>query len=322
MTESRPAGAPRIYGDVAELLAGATERSLVAEAAGKSGATLERIMIDGRHYMLKHLDLGEDWTMRASGCLRGAPFALWERGILARLPDCFNQPIVGVLREDRTGPPPAGGCALLMRDVTPWLVPVTDMPIPLDQHAGSSGTWPLCTPRSGTAAVSSMSSRPCIATWSYRHGWPRRRQPSGSDPPGAAAGRQGLAAAGSGGAGCRGRGDPAGAGSGPAGGRPGQHPAHLRAQQLETRQSRYRRRGRTVHTRLGTARAWRGASDLAWYLAINCRRLPQSKEASIGAYRAALEAAGSILSPGGNVSWRCRCWAPGPVRMGEGARRL
>ena len=28
-------------------------------------------------------------------------------------------------------------------------------------------------------------------------------------------------------------------------------------------------------------------SDLAWYLAINCRRLPQSKEASIAAYRAA-----------------------------------
>jgi hypothetical protein len=39
----------------------------------------------------------------------------------------------------------------------------------------------------------------------------------------------------------------------------------------------------------------RGAplSDLAWYLAINCRRLPQSKEASIAAYREALEAAAS-----------------------------
>jgi hypothetical protein len=35
----------------------------------------------------------------------------------------------------------------------------------------------------------------------------------------------------------------------------------------------------------------RGAalSDLAWYLAINCRRLPQTKEDAIDAYRAALE---------------------------------
>jgi hypothetical protein len=33
-------------------------------------------------------------------------------------------------------------------------------------------------------------------------------------------------------------------------------------------------------------------ADLAWYLAINCRRLPASKEATIAAYRAALESCG------------------------------
>jgi len=38
-------------------------------------------------------------------------------------------------------------------------------------------------------------------------------------------------------------------------------------------------------------------SDLAWYLAINCRRLPQSKEASITAYREALEACGIDTGP-------------------------
>jgi hypothetical protein len=31
------------------------------------------------------------------------------------------------------------------------------------------------------------------------------------------------------------------------------------------------------------------ASDLAWYLAINCRRLPTTKEQTIASYRAALE---------------------------------
>src|ERR1700677_4976580 len=110
----------------------ATERTVLVEAPGKSGATLERVVIGGQDYVLKHLDLARDWTMRASGCLRGAPLVLWERGILSRLPDCFNQPIVGAAPERR-------GCALLMRDVTPWLVPATDAPITPGQHAGLLG---------------------------------------------------------------------------------------------------------------------------------------------------------------------------------------
>ncbi len=76
------------------MLASATSRAPVADAPGKSGATLERLEIDGQRYVLKHLDLASDWTMRASGCLRGAPLELWERGILDRLPGCINQPIV------------------------------------------------------------------------------------------------------------------------------------------------------------------------------------------------------------------------------------
>src|SRR6516225_4390600 len=119
---------------LAELLAGATERTALDEVPGKSGATLERVVIDGQDYVLKHLDLAEDWTMRASGCLRGAPLVLWERGLLSRLPACFNQPIVGAAPEDGGGGRPSGGCAVLMRDVAPWLVPVTDEPIGLDQH--------------------------------------------------------------------------------------------------------------------------------------------------------------------------------------------
>ena len=58
--------------ELADLLMGATERAGLDEAPGKSGASLERVVIDGQAYVLKHLDLGRDWTMRASGCLRGA----------------------------------------------------------------------------------------------------------------------------------------------------------------------------------------------------------------------------------------------------------
>jgi len=61
-----PRGGPaQARRDVAELLAGATERAVLADVPGKSGARMERIVIDGRRYVLKHLDLATDWTMRA-----------------------------------------------------------------------------------------------------------------------------------------------------------------------------------------------------------------------------------------------------------------
>src|SRR5262249_13187109 len=55
--------------------------------------------------------------------------------------------------------------------------------------------------------------------------------------------------------------------------------------------------GRTVI--LDWEQPGRGAalSDLAWYLAINCRRLPESKEDSIERYRAGLEACGVPTGP-------------------------
>jgi hypothetical protein len=51
--------------------------------------------------------------------------------------------------------------------------------------------------------------------------------------------------------------------------------------------------GRTILLDWGenTGRA-PGLFDLAWYLAINCRRLPESKEDAIEHYRAALSALG------------------------------
>jgi hypothetical protein len=122
--------------DLAGLLARATVREPLADAPGKSGARLERVEIDGRRYVLKHLDLAADWTMRASGSLRGVPLELWERGLLSRVPDCINQPIVAVGQTAAAQPArgPAGGCAVLMHDVSRWLVPATDEPISARQH--------------------------------------------------------------------------------------------------------------------------------------------------------------------------------------------
>ena len=281
--------APAVFASVADLIAGATERTSLAEGAGKSGARLERVVIGGQPYVLKHLDLAEDWTMRASGCLRGAPLLAWERGLLARLPACFNQPIVGVAPEDGDGRPPSGGCALLMRDVTPWLVPVTDEPISLDQHlrflrhmAALHAAFWACGSECevvpimhrylelspwlphAEAAVGSAHLVPRLVG----EGWPRLAEIA----PAAAAVVTPLARD------------------------PGPLVEALEGTPQTFVHSNWKldnlgtdAEGRTVV--LDWEQPGRGAplSDLAWYLAINCRRLPQGKEDAIAAYRQALE---------------------------------
>jgi hypothetical protein len=55
--------------------------------------------------------------------------------------------------------------------------------------------------------------------------------------------------------------------------------------------------GRTVVLDWETSGLGTPLSDLAWYLAINCRRLPQPKETSISVYREALEDCGIDTGP-------------------------
>jgi len=281
--------APAVFASVTELIAGATARVAVTEGAGKSGARLERLVIGGQPYVLKHLDLAQDWTMRASGCLRGAPLLAWKRGLLARLPGCFNQPIVGVCRVGGEGKAPAGGCAVLMRDVSPWLVPVTDEPISLDQHlrflrhmaALHAAFWGC---GSECEVVPVMHRYLELSPWLtiaeafvgsghlvprlVGEGWPRLAEVA----PAAAAIVTPLAR------------DP-----GPLVEALADTPqtfvhSNWKLDNLGTDDD-----GRTVV--LDWEQPGRGAplSDLAWYLAINCRRLPHSKEAAIAAYRLALE---------------------------------
>ena len=281
---------PRRYRDVGELIAGATGRTELADAPGKSGASLERVVIGGQDYVLKHLDLAGDWTMRASGCLRGAPLVLWERGILARLPGCLNQPVVGAA-------PEPGGCALLMRDVTRWLVPATDEPIAPDQHARflrhmaalHAEFWDCgsefdvvpamhryleLSPWMAEAEAAAGSSH--LVPKLVGQGWPLLAEVA----PAAAAVVTPLAHD------------------------PGRLVAALAATPQTFVHSNWKLdnlgtddEGRTVL--LDWEQPGRGAalSDLAWYLAINCRRLPQSKEDSIAAYRNALEARGIDTAP-------------------------
>jgi hypothetical protein len=286
-----------VAASVDELLSGATERMPITDGAGKSGARLERVTLAGQQYVLKHMDLADDWTMRISGDLRGAPLTMWERGILARLPECFNQPIVGVAVEPSADAGPSGGCALLMHDVSRWLVPMDDAPIPLAQHLqfmahmaelhatfwGGGSELVMVAPMHRYLELS-----PCMAQTEsalgstqlipqlVARGWPMLADVA----PAAAAVATPLAT----------------------------DPSPLVAALDETPQT-------LVHScwkldNLGTDADGRtvvldwelpglGAPlyDLAWYLAINCRRLPQSKEAAIEAYRLALERQGIDTEP-------------------------
>jgi len=274
--------------DLAGLLRGATERSVVADAPGKSGARLERLVIGGQPYVLKRLDLADDWTMRASGCLRGTPFELWQRGILARLPGCLNQPIVAVDVEPPSAGRPSGGCAVLMHDVAQWLVPATDEPVPAGQHATflrhmaglHAAFWdggaeldvvPVThrylelSPWTAEAELALGSAH--LVPRLVAQGWPRLAAVA------PAAARVVL----------------------PLARDPGPLVEALAATPQTLVHSNWKLdnlgtddQGRTVLLDWEQPGLGAPLSDLAWYLAINCRRLPQSKEDSIAAYRAAL----------------------------------
>lgn len=69
--------------DLAVLLDGVTERTALGADHGKSGARLERVIIGGQPYVLKHLDLGDDWTMPLSARRRwtGCPVTTGGAGL-------------------------------------------------------------------------------------------------------------------------------------------------------------------------------------------------------------------------------------------------
>lgn len=280
---------------VADLLAGATDRRTLA-TAGKSGARLERVRIGGESYVVKYLDLAHDWTMRAAGCLGGGTLALWRQGVLDLLPECLNQPIVGVAHETRHADW-SSTTVLLMRDVGAWLVPTSEKPLEHAHHRGfvrhmaalHAAFWdagPECEVVPSmhrylelspwTAIAESDTSTPPLVPRLIGEGWPRLAAVA----PRAAEVVTPLAW------------DPGPLVAALASTPPTLVHGNWKLDNLGTDPC-----GRTVL--LDWEQPGRGPalSDLAWYLAINCRRLPEPKEVAIDAYRAALERHGIDTAP-------------------------
>src|SRR5687767_3451779 len=113
-----------------ELLAGATERTPMKTTDSKSGALFEQVVIGGERYVVKHFDIASDWLLRTSGDAGCRAVALWELGIYAALPAEIDCAVVGAARV----PGRAYPAALLMRDVSDWLIPEGSVPVSLDDH--------------------------------------------------------------------------------------------------------------------------------------------------------------------------------------------
>jgi Phosphotransferase enzyme family len=271
------------------LLQGCERREPWKTADSLSGSRFERVVMDGVPLVVKYSSLDDDWIMRATGDLGWRQLTLLSSGVLDALPASIDHGIVGCA--PFTTSRGRHGVALLMRDVSDALVPFGSEPIAFDVHRGfiehmaelhaaywgfrdSAGLFPLVhhyvflTPLMAELEAAAPQGDPVPPA--VGEGWrrlgdrfpadARRLRELASDPwPLVDALRDGP-------------------------------------QTLIHSDWKLGNLGRDgSHTiLLDWDRTGEGPAlvDLAWYLAVNCDRLPETKEATIDAYRAALESAG------------------------------
>ncbi len=272
---------------VEELVAGATRREPFDHADSMSGATLERVEIDGERFVLKHFDQAADWLLRATGDAGGRAVACWELGLYDAVAPSIDATVVGAARDPRR----YGVGALLMRDVSPWLVPSGEDVIDLATHRGfiahmaeqHATMWGW----RDTVGLTPMANRyhmgsPALCeaelarTGNAGFQWAldEWRRLDGVRPTLAAAARALCA-------------DPW-----PLVGALAATPATFIQGDWKLGNLGRHPDGRTILIDWDRPGEGPGAFDLGWYLAVNCDRLPESKEATIEAYRAGLEANG------------------------------
>jgi Phosphotransferase enzyme family len=279
----------RIAESVDQLLERVQHREPWKTADSLSGSRFERVVIDEVPHVVKYISVDDDWIMRATGDYGCRQLTLLSCGVLESLPQSIDHAIAGYApfmssRGHR-------GVALLLRDVSESLIPPGSEPIAMDHHRGlvehmallhagywgfrdTAGLFPLShhyvilTPTMAELEAATSHTDPVPPA--VGDGWrqlgerypaeARRLRELASDPwplvVALSAGPQTLI-----------HGD--------------------------WKLGNLGRDGaRTIL--LDWDRTGEGPPlvDLAWYLAVNCDRLPETKEDAIGAYRAALESAG------------------------------
>jgi hypothetical protein len=280
----------KVAGSIDELVAGAEQRRAFHIDDGKSGSSFERVVIDGAPHVLKVMHVDDDWIARSLGDLGCLQVTMWASGLYDAFPAGIDHAVVGAARGfGRNG----WGAALLMRDVGAHLVPEGDDPVPPGQHAAfvehmaalSARLWGF-TDSVGLLAPTlrwtflGPGMLACEAELGWPHevpaiaerGWRAFAERAPVDV------RDTVAAL---------RAEPWVLVAALAGtpwtflhgdwkmGNLGSHPD-----------------GRTILLDCAYPGAGPACHDLGWYLAMNRARLPESKEATIERFRAALEAHG------------------------------
>jgi hypothetical protein len=122
---------PEQSSSIETLLAGATDRQPLVADDGKSGNVLERVRIDGETFVVKLVSREADWIMRVTGDRVFWPYRLWQGGLFDQVPASIDHTVVGMALEGRG---PGARLAILMRDVGPALIPEGDEPVPPEVH--------------------------------------------------------------------------------------------------------------------------------------------------------------------------------------------
>ncbi|HEV7688787.1 MAG TPA: phosphotransferase [Acidimicrobiia bacterium] len=120
-----------VAASVEELLDGAASRQPFLHSDSKSGVGFERVVIGGEPHILKHVHIDHDWTMRFFGETTCIPVDVWRHGLMDMLDERIDHATVAVA--GGLGRDGLGG-ALLMREVSPAMVPAGDEPLPLEHH--------------------------------------------------------------------------------------------------------------------------------------------------------------------------------------------
>jgi hypothetical protein len=274
---------------IEELVAGATGRRPVRTSDAKSGADFELLTIDGRSCFLKVLDAESDWIMRVTGNTDHWEHKVWRAGLYHRFPDVIDHTIIAMALDTTGGSTRLG---ILMDDVSGSLVPPGDEVVVAGTHDGfvrhmaqlhadfwgwhdTVGLCPMvnrirffCPENIAPELLADQIPGPIGAADA---GWKRLAVIN----PGLSTFISGIHV------------DPAALVDALAA-----TPATFVTGDWKMGNLGRHADGRTVLVDQAYPGEAPGLYDLLWYVALNRQRLPASKEATIDAYRAGLEAAG------------------------------
>ncbi|HEY8755817.1 MAG TPA: phosphotransferase [Candidatus Dormibacteraeota bacterium] len=283
-------GAVRILPSLTALLADVGPRLPFKTSDSLSGSRFERVRFQGEPMILKYVSLDDDWIMRGTGDLQCRALRFFSSTLLDRIPERIDHATVAVA--PILSSHGHGGAALLLRDVSAMLVPPGEARIDLELHLrfidhmaqlhaafwdwrDGLGLMPLAhhytflTPAMAVLEAERHGTDPVPRA--VADGWLAMDRVA----PRIASMLRALAH------------DP-----GPLVAQLGTTPQTLVHADWKLGNLGEHPDGRTIlldWDRVGGAPA---TFDLAWYLAVNCDRLPHSKEATIAAYRASLERQG------------------------------